>query len=243
MSQQLAYPADQCSETLDGFDMTFQVLLFGSDGLVLASDRLLRTRGLREMTERRRPSYQPTLGTKIHVSDDKLTVCSFAGAPYSETIARRIVTRCCPTGLSEPSWRNSLEAATKEITEYSEQISDELFVIRTDNMTALKLIRQQKDDPTFTPIDGGSMYAGLETDAILLPKLFWRDGLKCEELRPLAVASIAQASIEAPHLIGGGIDIVEVKGNRHIETQQYSQTQANDMRDLLISKVWDGLRN
>src|ERR1035437_95140 len=171
MPQPPTYYADFCAGIVDDLDMTFQVLFVGIDGIVLASDRLFRTRGLREMIQSHRPSYQPTLGTKIYISDDGLTVCSFASGPYSETIARRIVTTCCPSGLSEPHWRNSLESTTKGITEYSEQLSDELLVIRVDNMTALKLIRQQNDDPTPTPVDS-HMWSGLETDAILIPTLF-----------------------------------------------------------------------
>jgi hypothetical protein len=191
------------------------------------------------MTEAKRPSYQPILGPKIYVSDDNLTVCSFAGGPYSEKIARRIVTTCCPSGLSEPHWINTLEDAAKGITEYSEQLSDELLVIRADNMTALKLIRQQSDDPTPTPIDS-CMYSGLETDAILLPKLFWHSGMKCEQLRTLAIVSIIQASIEAPHLIGGGIDVVVLSTDRHIEKFRYSQAQASDIRDKFMRRVWEG---
>lgn len=240
MSQLLTCYAEFCAGLLDDFDMTFQVLLIGDDGIVLASDRLFRTRGLREMMEAKRPSYQPTLGTKIYISDDNLTICSFAGGPYSEKIARRIVTTCCPSGLSEPHWINAIEAAAKGITEYSEQLSDELLVIRADNVTALKLIRQQSDDPTPTPIDS-CMYAGLETDAILIPKLFWRSNIKCERLRTLAIVSITQASIEAPHLIGGGVDVVVVSADRRVEQSQYNQAEADVIREAFMTRIWEGL--
>ena len=193
------------------------------------------------MMEARRPSYQPTLGTKIYVSDDNLTVCAFAGSPYSEEIARRIVTTCCPSELSESHWRNTLELAAKGITDYDEQSPDEFLIVRVDNMAAVKIFRQGGDLTPPTPIEDGFMWSGRETDAIIMPKMFWLSGMNCAQLRTLALLSVVQASIEAPHLIGGGIDIVTVNNERRIEPLiTYTEPQAKEIRDKFIKKVWEG---
>src|SRR5271165_3048528 len=205
MLQAPVYYADPYADWLDDFAMTFQIVLVGKDGIVLGSDRLFAERGLRALLQKQRTTLQRTTGTKICTAADNAVVCSFAGGPYSETIARRIVTDCNPLGRSDIDWRNCLEVAAKNITDYEEHIVDEVFVIRTDNRSVVKIIRQQKDDPTFTPVTG-HMFSGIETDAIIVPKLFWRADMECDELRTLAVVAVVLASQEAPHLIGGGID-------------------------------------
>jgi hypothetical protein len=239
--QSPTYYVDFCAGLTNETDMTFQVLLIGNDGVVLASDRLFRTRGLRGLTEQRRTSYQPTLGTKIYVTDDKLALCMFAGSPYSEKIARHIATTCCPSGLSDSHWRNMLEIAVKSVTDYDEQSPDEFLVVRVDNMTAVKIFRQSGDVTPPTPIEDGFMWSGRETDAIIVPKLFWRSGMTCAQLRTLAIVSITQASIEAPQLVGGGINVVVVSTDQSVENFQYSQDEAHAIREAFMARVWEGL--
>jgi hypothetical protein len=81
----------------------------------------------------------------------------------------------------------------------------------------------------------------METDAILIPKLFWRADMNCHELKTLAIASIMQASIEAPGLVGGGVNIVTVGSDRRVGECQYSQFEATAIRDGFVAKVRQSL--
>jgi hypothetical protein len=222
-------------ELMDDFAMTFQVALMGKYGLVLGSDRLHLERGLAGFMKRRTP-HQTTRGSKIHVSYDEAVICAFAGGPNSETIARRIATECSPRGLSNIDWRNSLEAVAKSVSQYEEHILDEVLVIRADNRSILKLMRQQRDDPTFTPVDS-AIFSGIDSDARAIPKLFWRDDLTTDELTTLAIVSIDYARQEFPNMVGGGADIVAVDYSGKITQRTYSGYESARICESFVDRA------
>ena len=215
--------------------MTFQVALIGNNGIVLVSDRLFVERGLRGFMDKRTP-HQRQVSEKIMTSGDKNTVCAFAGGPHSETIARRIVTACNPHGLSDVEWRNSLEAATKLITKYSENLLDEIIVIRCDNVSVLKLIRQQNNDPSFMAVTS-QVCSGIDSYARAIPQFFWHSDMDVEALTTLGIVTIDYARLEHPHLIGGGIDIVKIDSKGNFTKQSFEESETAEIRAAFVEQV------
>ena len=226
-------------ELLEDFDMTFQTALLGTDGMVLASDRLLVERGLRGLVKSRTP-YERTVGKKIHISEEKSVICAYAGGPYSEAIARRIVTDCDPRGLSDIAWRNCLENATKLVTEYEDNTADEILVLRCDNTSALKLIRQRNDDPTFTPVTS-QMCSGIDSDAKAIPRFFWHANANMRELCTLALVTIDYAHQEFPGHVGGGADVVKIDKRGNLSEKSFTLEELAQTRSAFTDRVRQAL--
>lgn len=232
---QLSVFYSSVEELLDEFGMTFQVVLIGNDGIVLGSDRLFAERGLRGAL-----GIGKNFSKKIFVSDDRSVICSFAGGPNSEVIARRIATECKPTGLSDMHWRNRIEEAAAPITQYEEHIVDEILVIRADNNSVLKLIRQRNETPNISPVDQ-FICSGVGADTLSVPKLFWRNNLNLNQFEKLAIVAVEYAKKEFPNLVGGGTDIVVLNNDGEITEKSYSDTEAAQIQSEFIEKFYRSL--
>jgi hypothetical protein len=233
---QLLVCCTSVEELLDEFGMTFQVVLIGADGVVLGSDRLFAERGLRGAL-----GIGKNFSKKIYISDDKSVVCAFAGGPNSEVIARRITTECKPSGLSDMQWRNRIEEAAAPITEYEEHIVDEVIVIRADNNSVLKVIRQRNETPNFSPVSQ-FICSGVGADAPLIPKLLWRPDLSVNQLKNLALVAVEYAHKEFPNLVGGGANLIALKSNGEMSEVSYSDTQVTKICAEFIQKFYRSLK-
>lgn len=228
------------NEPFDDFNMTFQVALIGDDCAVLGSDRLLVERGLRGFIRGRTP-HQSVPSRKICWPDDGAVVCAFAGGPYAETTARSVASSCVPQGLSDLAWRNCLEAAARGGTEYEEHILDEILVVRCDNCSILKMVRQGCDRPTFTPVEA-HICAGLDANARALPQLLWRERMSAEELTTLAILTIEAAHQEFPSYVGCGADIAIISTSARTNFQTYTSAQCADILNDFVANARQRLR-
>jgi hypothetical protein len=224
-------------EDFSEHDMTFQVALTSPQGLVLASDRLIVERGLRGFLTNQH-SYQRAISKKIVLSDNRDVICAFAGGPYAGNLARHIATNCRPNGLSDLQWHTQLEAEVKQIPQYQEPGLDELLVIRCDTVTALKIMRQNSENPTFTPIDP-FLFTGGDKHARTIPELFWHSSIDLEHAAILAVLTVNHARIETPQLVGGGVDVLKVDVSGNISEHYYSDNEAEAIRTAFIQKFRD----
>lgn len=229
-----AYTSD--AALLEDLDMTFQIALVGNDGVVVASDRLFVERGLAGHLATLRHSFQRQTATKIHESHDKKVVCAYAGGPYAETIARRIVTGCNPAQLSDVEWRNRLELAIKEVNDYADNTVDEILVCRTDQLSVLKITRQRNEDPGFMAITEFAC-SGVDSHARVLPKISWGVDMDLAQLSHLAAVTIAHAHEEFPSLVGGGADILTIDKMGHIEKKQFTQEEIDRTRIDFSRKI------
>jgi hypothetical protein len=216
----------------DEYDMTFQVVLTSHDGLVLASDRLIVERGLHGVFANQH-SYQQATSKRVIISDDKTVICAYAGGPNAGTLARHIATNCNPSGLSDLQWHNRLETEVKTMPPYQELGLDEVMVVRCDIVTAVKVIRQHDEEPAFTPANP-FLFAGGDRYARQLPSILWHQSIDLDSAGRLAVLTVNQAHTEAPHLVGGGIDVVQIDRQGHITEQHFSDKEADAVRTKFI---------
>jgi hypothetical protein len=107
-------------------------------------------------------------------------------------------------------------------------------------MSVVKLERQQRDMPTFTPVSS-FVCAGIDSDARAIPKLFWREGMTVGELETLAIVSIDYAHQEFPNLVGAGADILSIESNGQISEREVSADECGEIRKRFISKAREGL--
>ena len=102
------------------------------------------------------------------------------------------------------------------------------------------LFRSGGDSPTLTPFTS-HMCAGIDTDARVVPKLFWRAEMALDELHTLAVVTVMHACQENPTLVGGGVDVVTIDQTHHVQEFYYNEQKAEKIRQKFIDRVWKGL--
>jgi hypothetical protein len=229
-------------DLLKDFGMTFQIALISKNGAVLGSDRRFIERippDSQNSTSRRRTLYQPTYAKKARISANRNVVCVFAGGGYSQTIADNIVLDCDPTGLTDAEWGRCLRTAGSDLPEYrGEFISDEVIVIRTDNISsAVKVVRQSSDPPTLTPFDS-YISAGIDADARVLPRLFWHADMTINQLHTLAVVTVMLVCQENPTLVGGGVDVVAINNDKNIQEFYHAEEAAKKICQDFMQRVW-----
>jgi hypothetical protein len=233
--------SEQISPAFEDFAVTLQVVLVGTDGLVLASDRLIdEQRSLpRFGTHYHDRHHQQDFGSKVFVGDH--IACSFAGGPDAERIARVIFESANPRGCSDTAWRTQIEGIVRTVHSSDFGVIDEVIILRGDNCrSALKLMRQGSLDPSFTQINCHRLAGDVVRQANFLPTHLWRDTMSIRDLVLLSLLTIAYASKENPAGIGGGADVLTLAGDAKFSVRSYSQSELDKMRqdfDKSLSKV------
>jgi hypothetical protein len=228
-------------ELPEDFAVTLQVALVGIDGIVIASDRLL----VEQRTLLRRGTYyadrhsQQAPGTKIVFGDH--VACTFAGGPNAERIARAIQQQGDPQGASDASWRTQVERISEAVPGADSSVIDEVIVLRLDDRSAFKLMRQGGLNPSITPITAHLLAGDVVRQANFLPTHLWRKDMSTEELSVLALLTVAYATAENPSGIGGGADLLIAKKGQAFSVSQYPEETLREMRERFNVKIFGAL--
>ena len=202
-------------------EMTFQIALVGSDGLVVGSDRKMVYR-----TQERNgaPYSQPSASDKFTQSADASIVCFFAGGPQAKSIADLIVTECKPD-QHLAAWHNDLRKTAEMLP--ADSYGAEIIVIRAQRGD-IALINKTGQIVGVSPVDGARC-TGVTVKCRFFVEAFW-EKTHVEGLRQLALIALQNAASERSESVGFGFNLMLLKdGNARWE--EFSE---NDGRVLAI---------
>lgn len=203
----------------DEYGMTFQVTLWGCDGLVVASDRMFVDDHYipgpyREQRVRRNQRFA---GTKFLLSDNGNVACAFAGGAQAKNMAEAIVAKCAaPLSIN---WESSIKSAIAGIRGTSDHVQDEVVIVfRGSRPLALRLSKIGDLDPSIITIQEHICTGDLSGTAHFLVTHLWRSDMTMGELQRLALLVLAFAAKENSYGIGEGAELLTVAtGDFNIE--------------------------
>lgn len=193
--------------------MTFQIGMIGSDGLLVASDR--RQLYHQSAAPGIPASEQPTTKFKFSRSPDESVICAFAGSPFAESLADLIALNTKPREYkNHASWREHVLDVAANARQAS-NTADEVFVIRPSVLDNMLVVTRQGIRPATGAWLKDRVCIGMDTPSRFLPHHLWK---RCSvaELRPVALLAVAFASIEYPQYVGEGIDLLTVKKGKRV---------------------------
>jgi hypothetical protein len=185
--------------------MTFQVVMFGIDGLLVGSDRKAGTRTF----DGRDYQFQP--GSKFCENPQRTVLCLFAGGPQAKAIADIITVECNPSESNLAAWHCCLRVAAEKIKARS--VGDEILVIRP-SIPDIVLVSKRDTDATVGPPLTEKLCIGVYAHSRFLVEHFWRPA-PLSELRKLMLVTLAYAAKERPESVGDGFDIFTIKAGKY----------------------------
>jgi hypothetical protein len=190
--------------------MTYQIAMVGSDGVLLGSDRRMFNRG---------PSADPT---SLYVQYDAQSkfigsdhvICACSGDQRSARIAREIVAECDPQ-LSDNAWQSALDkkAEMPELRGHAE----------------LLIVRKHRSDHAVWMVAGPNGYTarigekkciGGNSSAYFLIQRFYKKS-SIRLLRNLALLTLEYAHLEFPTSVGDGYELRYIFHDQ-IVTEEYT---------------------
>jgi hypothetical protein len=209
--------------------MTFQVVLEGTDGLIVGSDKRVGVRS----SDARTGGIQFMRGTKFKKTKDESMICFIAGGPQALQVATAIIAKANANHLGEPrdaEWPGFLEEAANTVT--SNSVGDEVIVIRKAIPDAYLVTRSGRDVGCAQITQ--RLCTGVNVTARFLTQHFWQ-ALPVERLKPLALLALDFAAQESPSLVGFGFDVLTIR-NGGTTWEEYSED------DKRIREVRDGFK-
>jgi hypothetical protein len=206
--------------------MTFQVVLIGSDGLIIGSDKkqIHYTPG----TPGALGALQPDLITKFSQSKNDEVVCAFAGQGGSRLMADAIVSLPeCSMAVTNFEWRIAIRKAAEGVQGRVSQ--DEVIVARKDNLQRAYLVASYSASPTeicSCIATGNQGYPA----RFLLQHFYEKRPIA--ELRKLALLTLYCAAIESEGRIGGGFDLLMLDASG-MRWRQYRED------DAAVLEAWE----
>jgi hypothetical protein len=216
--------------------MTFQVVLVGTDGLIVGSDRKMYTQAPYLVGDD--PAFtQFEEQSKFVVNKDESVICVCSGVQEAQRIARKVVLELDPT-LSPVGWLAALDALSLQPHLHQ---SAQLIVVRKGHA-----------DHAAWLVAGSSGYVsrieekqcvGAKTTASFLPANFSR---KCgvDELKTLALLTLDYGATEFPTSIGRNYDILILRNSSNkVEWDRYEaeDCRVQEMRKLFEKSVQSAL--
>jgi hypothetical protein len=210
----------------EGLDMTFQVALIGSDGVIVGSDRkqLHHT----PSTPGVLGALQPDLITKFSRSKNDDVVCAFAGEGSARSMADAIVSLPeCSMKVTDFEWRIAIRKTVESRQERGRQ--DEVIVIRKDDLHRAYLASSYSAAPT-------EVSSRIATGNQAYPARFllhhFYEKRPVAELINLALLTLHCAAIESEGRIGGGFDLMMLNASG-MRWRQYRED------DAAVLEAWE----
>jgi len=209
-SSVLAPPPEMIEVSAEGeLQVTFQVAMIGTDGLLIGSDRKAATRTFSA------PDSQSQPGDKFCTNDEGTVLCFFAGGPQAKTIANIITVECDPTEDNITTWHHSLRTAAEKVKARS--VGDEILVIRPHMLDIVLVSKRDIEATVGSPLTE-KLCTGVYAHSRFFVEHFWKLA-PLSELRKLMLVTLAYAAQERPESVGDGFDIFTIKnGNYERET-------------------------
>jgi hypothetical protein len=190
--------------------MTFQVVLLGSDGVLVGSDKLI-TSYTPSLPEKPSPR-QSQCGDKFFESPDGgLVVTSWAGGNYARTFAREVALETEHHALGPLYWEDYLDKKAKNSSCGG---GNQALVIRRQPIISVMwvIIGQLGGASPVTD----KICIGFPSSASFLTKHFW-NRRPVDSLIPLALLVLDYAAEENPAAVGGGYDLMVLRGDLRAE--------------------------
>jgi hypothetical protein len=187
--------------------MTFQVALVGTDGIILGSDRRL----IYSISPTEGNHYAPNQfgeGRKFAVRSDDSLICAYAGSPSSRPTAQGIANaQEYSASLSDYQMEQLILSKSRDM-QGQRWGRDEVLVARaSDLQKVLLMARWPQGDPTFNEFT-----CWVTTGNNSLPARFVLEHFfECRpvaQLEQLAILTLSCAASENPYAIGGGFDLM-----------------------------------
>jgi hypothetical protein len=215
---QVAVPVAQSALSVEEeFLMTFQVVLVGSDGLIIGSDRRILYRSQPD-GHIDAGMIQPLAGSKFNKSPTGEVICASAGTPVSADVALAIAINCDPKAYTDDaSWKSVVNQVAKETAEYSQQL-EEVIVVRRDVPTQAIVVSIQPS--VYSTVISDFICTGISTPARFLPRHLWKRS-PLNNLKTLALLTLAFAEREQPSGIGGGFDLMILEASGKVSWENY----------------------
>jgi hypothetical protein len=212
--------------TEEDIEMTFQVALVGSNGIVVASDRKVtyQTRERSTLPWDR----QISVDRKYVCKDDDSIVCFFAGGSQSLSIANAVICRADASLKNVSDWHSELQKAADSVV--AKSTGDEVMVIRPF-VGDVALINRFASDATVSPIPDRRC-TGVIAKCRFLTQLFWREST-VSELRRLALILLHFASTERPESVGDGYDLLVVE-NGKVKWEKEKPLDSEEVQELVL---------
>jgi len=197
--------------------MTFQVVLVGSDGLIIGSDRKMFTEApYIKGSDQPIPQFEEQ--SKFIATEDETIICACSGDQEAQRIARQIVLRLDPN-LSPVAWIAALDSLARrpELTRSAQLI----------------VVRKSHPDHALWLVAGPLGYVsrieerqcvGAKTSACFLLSNFFK---KCgvDELRTLALLTLDYGATEFPTSVGRNYDLLMLRSGKEVaEWERYEDT-------------------
>jgi hypothetical protein len=193
--------------------MTFQVVLIGSDGLIVASDR--RESNIGEAQPGVLPAVQRNTTEKYLKSDDGSVICFAAGGPFVRDVARAIALNCQPVN-SMLQWEENLKNVSEQIAR-ERQLSRlyEFIVVRRDSCNVAWIVANEGGFSEVSKVLDRRC-TGDNSTARFLPCHLWTRAT-VRELKLLAVLTLAYAHRENPSGVSEEFDVMTLDTAGKIE--------------------------
>lgn len=224
-----------CDVTMEAEQVvTFQIAMTGSDGLVIASDRLGRYGAGATIP-------QMFSQKKYFISPGRSLVCFAAGGPTASNLAREISVQCDDLGSNEAESHSALYRVAAS-TPGSDRPSsdDEVIVAQTNALDAVWLVLRRPGTVPFpTVLRQSSVCTGNKTSALFLPRHLWRPERSVTELKKLALLTLSYASKEEPSFVAPPFDLVTMeRTNATIREESHSSLTNAEFQNGLESLLY-----
>src|SRR5258708_8658755 len=204
--------------------VTFQVVLIGSDGLVVASERMDNYGTPCSPGEG--TAWQRSRTKKYFESEDGSVICFSAGGPSVRDIARSIALKCRTVDcegkqLSLLQWEDSLKNVADEVVRLGRlALPDEIIIVRRDVRDAAWLVVKHEESLTTVSQVSEWRCTGDNSAARFLPWHLWIS-TSVRELKCLAVLAIGYAHQENPSAVSEEFDVMTPGASSVFTIQPY----------------------
>jgi 20S proteasome alpha/beta subunit len=178
--------------------MTFQVVLVGSNGVLVGSDRKLipRPPNIPEYP----PFLQPDEQKKFITSVGDSIICAYSGDIEAQRLARSIV-RAPDLTMSDLDWLSYLDTLAKNanVPGYYQK----LIVVRKDRLNHAVVMSLNYHAMRIDT----RQCVGVQSPACFLTNNYYNNQLSVKEMRELALLTLDRAATDFPTTVGDGYDL------------------------------------
>jgi len=211
------------AETLEKVKrMTFQVVLIGTDGLILGSDR--RSVYIsNESNDDLGASAQPQDICKFELSSDGEIVCAFAGSPYSSSVAKAIAHSTeYSLAASDAEREKEAKAKLRGLGGLPNGQKDEIIIARRGELGHIDVLaRRGSSEATFTKVTSHICLGNNLISARFILRHFYKSR-PIDDLVDIALLTLSCAAWEDPSNIGGGFDIILLNKKGFTKPKHYA---------------------
>lgn len=193
-------------------EMTFQIALFGSDGLLVGSDKKIINQSVEVAGNKHTRDSQFSTGSKISRNSKGTIICFYAGGSESKSIADKVAVECNPAESNITEWHYHLRETARTVS--AEPIGvpplmNSVLVIRP-LIPDIALISKYGDRTSVSPQIPDKICTGVQAKSYFLVEQFWRK-IPVDRLKTLMLGALGYAAIERPESVGNGFDVLTIK--------------------------------